>query len=194
LLTRGQDEFSSSNELESRTLTSQSKIVALAKVRCPAKPADHHTDEDHEAPPKGANVPLLMHWFKQMDTYRDKHMNYGEDYCKSHWHGTLAIESTQLIPHLHVIVSSHSHLTVVNILATLPDYHRKGLGIKLLNRFLDDAYAAKAKTYIQAAEMGTELYPRFGWKDIEDLTIKTPKGPINWRCLMREPNAGRHGQ
>ncbi|KAE8444477.1 hypothetical protein EG329_000461 [Mollisiaceae sp. DMI_Dod_QoI] len=80
----------------------------------------------------------------------------------------------------------------VNVLATVPEYHRKGLGSQLINRFLADADKANAKTYIQATEIGAGLYPKFGWKDIEDMTVNTPKGPIIWKCMMREPNVAKH--
>ncbi|KAF8857924.1 hypothetical protein BDZ45DRAFT_674390 [Acephala macrosclerotiorum] len=137
------------------------KAVAFTKVRYPAKPAER--TQEHDAPPEGTNVPLLMHWFEQMDTYRDKHMNYEKDFF-------------------------------VNVLCTLPEYHRKGLGSMLLQRFLDNANKANAKTYIQATEMGAGLYPRFGWRDVEEMTVRTPKGDFVWRCMMREPNSERYRQ
>ncbi|KAE9363739.1 hypothetical protein N431DRAFT_564342 [Stipitochalara longipes BDJ] len=76
----------------------------------------------------------------------------------------------------------------VHVISTLPEYHRKGLGSRLLNHFLHDADNAGAKTYLQATEAGAGLYPRLGWKDIEDMVTNTPKGPVVWRCMMREPN------
>ncbi|PMD47624.1 hypothetical protein L207DRAFT_628242 [Hyaloscypha variabilis F] len=76
----------------------------------------------------------------------------------------------------------------VRVISTLPEYHRKRLGRRLLDRFLRDADDAGAKTYLQATEVGAGLYPRLGFKDIEDMVTNTPKGPVVWRCMMREPN------
>ncbi|KAN0104726.1 Acyl-CoA N-acyltransferase [Hyaloscypha variabilis] len=76
----------------------------------------------------------------------------------------------------------------VHVISTLPEYHRKGLGRRLLDRFLRDADDSGAKTYLQATEVGAGLYPRLGFKDIEEMVTNTPKGPVVWRCMMREPN------
>lgn len=76
---------------------------------------------------------------------------------------------------------------MVHVIGTLPEYHRNGLGSRLLTRFTDDADKAGAKTYLQATEIGANLYPRLGWRDIEEMVTETPNGPIVWRCMMREP-------
>ncbi|KUJ06244.1 uncharacterized protein LY89DRAFT_790642 [Mollisia scopiformis] len=65
--------------------TDTGKIVAFEKVRYPAKPAENG-EEEHEAPPEGTNVELLMHWFEQMDLYQDKHMDFEKDCCKDSRH------------------------------------------------------------------------------------------------------------
>jgi GNAT superfamily N-acetyltransferase len=80
----------------------------------------------------------------------------------------------------------------VHVIATLPEYHRKGLASRLLAHFTDDADKAGAKTYLQATETGANLYPRLGWRDIEDMVTNTPKGPIVWICMMREPHPLRN--
>jgi GNAT superfamily N-acetyltransferase len=79
------------------------------------------------------------------------------------------------------------YFIVVHVIGTLPEYHRNGLGSRLLTRFTDDADKAGAKAYLQATQIGANLYPRLGWRDIEDMVTQTPNGPVVWRCMMREP-------
>lgn len=62
----------------------------------------------------------------------------------------------------------------------------------MFERFLQDADKASAKTYIQATEMGTGLYPRRGWMDMkDDMVVNTKNDPVAWKCMMREPQPAK---
>jgi GNAT superfamily N-acetyltransferase len=76
---------------------------------------------------------------------------------------------------------------VINVLSTLPEYHRKGLGSRLLTHVTRDADKVNAKIYLQATPIGYPLYLRLGWQEIEDMVTSTPKGPVIWKCMIREP-------
>ncbi len=70
----------------------------------------------------------------------------------------------------------------------LPEYHRQGLGGRLLSDSLEDADKNGWKAYLQATKKGEGLYPRYGWKDLgDDCIFVTPEGKMTWRCMMREP-------
>jgi len=140
------------------------------------------------------NVELLQHWFERMDHFNKKHMNPEKDYCKSSQflnsqinYSLLFSKGSQLYPLLKDSTADNN--LVIHVLATLPEYHRQGLGSQLLLRTLQDADKDHAKTYLQATEIGAGLYPRHGWKDVEDMVTQTPEGPVIWRCMMWEPKA-----
>jgi hypothetical protein len=58
------------------------KIIAFLKARYPA-PKFVDPDEDGISFPEGSNVELFNHWFENMDTFEDKHMDYEKNYCES---------------------------------------------------------------------------------------------------------------
>jgi ribosomal protein S18 acetylase RimI-like enzyme len=81
------------------------------------------------------------------------------------------------------------------MLATRPNYHRKGLATRLLRHGLDIVDKDGKKAYIEATAHGFPLYQRFGFKEIDRKTIELePWGgapgaqAINY-CMMREPGA-----
>jgi GNAT superfamily N-acetyltransferase len=116
-------------------------------------------------------VELMGHWFEVMDAYKEKHIDTEKDYCKFSSFATCKLKLKKAVFH---------------VIGTHPEYFRMGLGSKLLERFLQDADRDHARVYLQATEMGTKMYPGYGFKDIEEMTVNTPRGPVNWRCMMRE--------
>jgi len=116
-------------------------------------------------------VELIGHWFEVLDTYKEKHLVPEKDYCKFSFFSSSLLKLKKVVFH---------------VIGTHPDYHRKGLGSKLLERFIQDADRDNARVYLQATEMGAKMYPKYGFKDIEEMAVNTPKGPVNWRCMMRE--------
>jgi ribosomal protein S18 acetylase RimI-like enzyme len=83
------------------------------------------------------------------------------------------------------------HLIVVYLLATLPEYHRQGLGKQVMDICLQDADAAQAKTFLIATEAGSGLYRKLGFQEVDSLTFDTlPYGgdeTTTWLCMMRQP-------
>jgi ribosomal protein S18 acetylase RimI-like enzyme len=82
-------------------------------------------------------------------------------------------------------------LIVVYLLATLPEYHRRGLGKQLMDVCLQDADAAQAKAFLIATEAGSVLYRKLGFKEVDGITFDVvPHGgdeKVTWLCMLREP-------
>lgn len=82
---------------------------------------------------------------------------------------------------------------VVNYLAVLPEYHRRGLGRLLIDVILKDADEAHANTFLIATPAGSGLYRKLGFKEIDRLSWDTrPHGRdevVTWLCMTRQPNA-----
>lgn len=112
---------------------------------------------------------------------------------------------TKLSLHLDFFLLSfctkeNTHLTpfsVLQILATLPSYQRRGIGAQLLAPGLAAADEANAKTYIEATAIGLPLYLRHGWKPVGELRIDLDSfgyegmGVRVQKLLIREPRGGR---
>lgn len=83
--------------------------------------------------------------------------------------------------------------SVVNYLATLPQYHRRGLGRLLINVCLKDADEAHANTFLIATPAGSGLYRKLGFKEIDRVSWDTlpygGDGVVTWLCMTRLPNA-----
>lgn len=84
-------------------------------------------------------------------------------------------------------------LIVVYLLATLPQYHRQGLGKQLMDICLQDADAVHAKTFLIATEAGSRLYRKLGFQEVDSITFDmVPYGgdeKATWLCMMREPRS-----
>jgi ribosomal protein S18 acetylase RimI-like enzyme len=80
---------------------------------------------------------------------------------------------------------------VVYLLATLPEYHRQGLGKQLMDICLRDADAAHAKTFLIATEAGSGLYRKLGFQEVDsvafDMVAHGGDEKATWLCMMREP-------
>ena len=80
---------------------------------------------------------------------------------------------------------------VVSLLCVHAAHQRKGLGSMLLKHGLALADAEGKKTYIEASETGHPLYLKFGWKDIDLLSIDAAKWGVKqapcYRIMTRDP-------
>lgn len=81
----------------------------------------------------------------------------------------------------------------MNILAVRPEYQGKGLGGMLLEDGLALADRDRARTYIEASAKGLGLYLKYGWKEIDQITIDTrPYEGHQIECtkrMTRDPQA-----
>ena len=82
--------------------------------------------------------------------------------------------------------------TVVNFLATLPEYHRRGIGQQLIDVCLQDAEVAQAETFLIATPTGSGLYRKLGFREIDRVSWDTRPhggdGVVTWLCMTRLPN------
>lgn len=79
----------------------------------------------------------------------------------------------------------------VNLLATHPDFQRRGLGRTMLEQVLGLADAEGKYAYIEATEEGHPLYLKLGWEDVDaisfDLGALGAEGTVyNW-VQVRKP-------
>jgi len=80
---------------------------------------------------------------------------------------------------------------VAVLLATHPDYQRKGLASMLLRHAFEMADREGKKIYIEATDAGFPVYKRLGFVQIDEVVVDVSK----WggkelkrnRCMMREP-------
>lgn len=82
-------------------------------------------------------------------------------------------------------------LRVCYLLATDPDFQRRGLGGMLLGHLTALADAESRRVYLEATIVGHPLYEKLGWRDIDLITIDFRKWgenqtDYNW-VMMREP-------
>ena len=59
----------------------------------------------------------------------------------------------------------------VLILVTVPEWHRRGVGRKLLRRYLDVADEKEWDSWIDASPAGMGLYQKLGWEQVGGVTI-----------------------
>jgi len=90
-----------------------------------------------------------------------------------------------------------SQTYVVHLLATDPDYQRRGLGSMLLRHGLAMADADSKKTYVEATELGYPVYLKLGWKEVDRLELDLKKWGqekpgYHW-IMVREPGGERAG-
>lgn len=71
------------------------------------------------------------------------------------------------------------------MMATLPDYQRRGIGSSLMRHVLQQADDLNTLSYVEGSPAGTPLYERSGF------VIKDKVSTLNdtWAitCMMREP-------
>jgi ribosomal protein S18 acetylase RimI-like enzyme len=83
--------------------------------------------------------------------------------------------------------------TVVNYLATLPQYNRKGLGKLLIDVCLNAADEFRAKTFLIATPAGSGLYRKLGFREIDRVSWDTVAhgghGLVTWLCMIRQADS-----
>ena len=82
---------------------------------------------------------------------------------------------------------------LLSVLATLPEYRRKGIGSQLLRRGLEEADEKGYESWINASPQGLALYKRHGWEEVGFVDINIgewggKEGIIDRTvCLVRKP-------
>ena len=74
-----------------------------------------------------------------------------------------------------VLRTAYQTAADLHILAVRPQYHRLGLGSRLIRAGLEAADAARSKVYIIASPMGLPLYLRHGWKKLDSIVVDMSK-------------------
>jgi ribosomal protein S18 acetylase RimI-like enzyme len=81
---------------------------------------------------------------------------------------------------------------VVNFLATLPDYHRQGLGKLLLDVCLQEAEKAQKETFLVATPAGSGLYRKLGFEEVDriiwNISSHGREEPVTWLCMRKKPS------
>jgi GNAT superfamily N-acetyltransferase len=81
--------------------------------------------------------------------------------------------------------------TVLNVLATDPEHHRRGAGTMLLSWGLRKADSAQLPSFLESSPMGKPLYARLGFKPVEvvhwDLTKYGYEGSDYSTVMLRDP-------
>lgn len=149
------------------------------------------TAEDEKpppSPPAGTNIALWNAFFQQISTKRQKYLDPEHGYRKS-------TPPPKFLPFLCFYLQTTMSCSDLQILATLPTHHRRGLGSLLLVPGLAAADAAHAPTYIEASTMGLPLYLRHGWCPVDELHIDMDRcgypgeGTRVEALLMRDPQS-----
>ncbi|MCJ1433985.1 hypothetical protein MMC27_003350 [Xylographa pallens] len=82
----------------------------------------------------------------------------------------------------------------VLILVTVPEWHRRGVGRKLLQRYLDVADEKGWESWIDASPAGMGLYQKLGWEQVGSVTLDLgefggEKGLMETTvAMLRKPN------
>ena len=78
----------------------------------------------------------------------------------------------------------------MEIIAVRPCYRRHGLGSLLMQEGLNTAEAMGAKVYLHASPLGLQLYKKFGFKAIAEITVDLEEhgqdGVISEICMIKE--------
>lgn len=82
-------------------------------------------------------------------------------------------------------------ILVCHLLATDPAFQRRGLGGMLMGHVTALADAESRRIYLEATTAGHPLYEKFGFRDVDLITIDLKKWggdrtEYNW-VMMREP-------
>jgi GNAT superfamily N-acetyltransferase len=76
------------------------------------------------------------------------------------------------------------------LLATHPDYRRRGAGTALTQWGIDQALAAGADVGLEASPMGFPLYQHLGFVVLENLVVKPDNDSTSvlWRVMVYDKN------
>jgi len=123
---------------------------------------------------------------EERDVLEGRRTEYPEganvEVCKALFGGLRVMREKYMDPSQHYFV---------HLVATDPDYQRRGLATMLLRHGLALADADNMRTYIEATASGHPVYLKLGWKDVDRLDIDLKKWGIeepgyHW-AMIREP-------
>lgn len=196
LFTRGLEEGSAFGKQFTKIVDdSTGQIVAFAQWEYPfhltpeleAKKEKRAEEWKKEPHPPGAELELINNFMGQLETGRKKFIDPEKTYCTFD-------PQCPTMRALTLALNSLPLLVVLHILAVLPEHQGKGLGRTLIQRGLEEADEAGAKTYIEASPAGLPVYMKYGWEVVDDLAIDMRpyggNGVEHNPCLLREPGAG----
>ena len=69
------------------------------------------------------------------------------------------------------IIFVDAHYIVLDFLATLPQYQRRGAASMLLRWGMEQAAERGVGIFLEATMDGYQLYRKCGWKDVYELTM-----------------------
>ncbi len=78
---------------------------------------------------------------------------------------------------------------LLNVLAVLPEYHRKGVGGMLIKEGLQQADQLGLQSYLEASPMGRALYQRMGYEQVREFEFDARKWGLDRDlphvCMLR---------
>jgi Acetyltransferases len=81
--------------------------------------------------------------------------------------------------------------SVLDLLATLPEYQGRGFGSAILKWGTDKADASQSRIFLEGTPEGVPIYLKHGWKIVEEVVMDyTPFGSVgqeSFFLMMRDP-------
>lgn len=81
--------------------------------------------------------------------------------------------------------------SVLDLLATLPEYQGRGFGSAILKWGTNKADASQSRIYLEGTPEGVPVYLKYGWKILEEVVMDyTPFGSVgqeSFFLMMRDP-------
>lgn len=81
--------------------------------------------------------------------------------------------------------------SVLDLLATLPEYQRRGFGSAILKWGIEKADASQLRIFLEGTPEGVPIYLKYGWKILEEVVMDyTPFGSVGQETfflMMRDP-------
>ncbi|MCJ1236240.1 hypothetical protein MMC14_004218 [Varicellaria rhodocarpa] len=81
-------------------------------------------------------------------------------------------------------------------LDTHPKYERRGIGSRLVRWGIDKSEESEIPLYLESTEIGAPLYERFGFTEVDRLTLDVEKwaefgarGTYSYHFMIREPRS-----
>lgn len=84
------------------------------------------------------------------------------------------------------------NMYIMGLLATHPDFQRRGCATILLKHVLDMADREGRRTYIEATRPGRPVYEKLGWKTVEILKLSLDEEDVQAGRVKEEDRQGIH--